>query len=104
MVKLGAGADGAKWTKKGPAQEFKTNIGIVVAVKDHESFPAKLSQAISAVCNKNGLPWDRPFCKGSDLRHVAGRDALTVKVIEGILHSVRSELERVLIVYTLLFP
>jgi hypothetical protein len=100
----GAAADGAKWTKKGPVQEFKANIGIVVAVKDRDTFPSLYAKTVKTVCKNNSVEWNRPFCKGSDLRYVTGSNATTNKLIAEIIQGTRSEINQVLIVYTLLFP
>jgi hypothetical protein len=104
LPKLAAGADGVLLKKKGPIQEFKANLGVVVTVADPEQFQEDYSLAIKKTCLKYKVKWNRPYCRAADLRFHSDSDQVTLSIIQDLVKEVGSEVKQVHIVYTMLFP
>lgn len=104
MAQLAAGADGVLLKKKGPVQEFKANLGVVVTVTDVEQFQENYSSAIKKICLNHKIKWNRPYCRAADLRFRSDSDQVTHSIIQDLVREVESEVKQVHIVYTMLFP
>lgn len=99
-----AGADAVMLSRKGPVREFKANLGVVATVADHEKFQQRYASEVKKVCDRHNISWKRPFCRAADLRYFAGDDLKTIQIIESIVKEIASEIKRVHIVYTMIFP